>query len=304
MGSITHICQDETILNKYEYDAWGEVVNQTETIQNRFKFNGQQLDPITQQYYLRAKYYNPVIARFTQEDTYRGDGLNLYAYCVNNPVMYVDPSGYVMENHQDDKDVNEKELYLNPKKAYKEELIRSQENFLSPDEARIQAKLASKKAIENRIKNIEKNIDMKNSDKIIGPNGKEITLKEDFLNYGGKYSRKKLRQQELYKEKLNSKYRIDDTIFDKKWKGAKKAEVLNIFRTAAYKGIRKPKETGIVPIGKDFKVDKKYTHKIKVKSDELGDYRVLGYKKSDGTWIFDILVNHDKVLEIGKGNLQ
>ena len=29
-----------------------------------------------------------------QEDTYRGDGLNLYAYCGNNPVMYYDPSGY------------------------------------------------------------------------------------------------------------------------------------------------------------------------------------------------------------------
>lgn len=29
-----------------------------------------------------------------QEDEYRGDGLNLYAFCANNPVMYVDPSGY------------------------------------------------------------------------------------------------------------------------------------------------------------------------------------------------------------------
>ncbi|ONI37643.1 hypothetical protein AN639_09480 [Candidatus Epulonipiscium fishelsonii] len=94
MGSITHITQDENILNSYQYDAWGEVVNQTETIQNRFKFNGQQLDPITQQYYLRARYYKSVIARFTQEDTYRGDGLNLYAYCANNPVTYVDPSEY------------------------------------------------------------------------------------------------------------------------------------------------------------------------------------------------------------------
>ena len=35
-----------------------------------------------------------MIARFTQEDTYRGDGLNLYAYCRNNPVYYVDPSGH------------------------------------------------------------------------------------------------------------------------------------------------------------------------------------------------------------------
>ncbi len=93
MGSITHIAQAGHILNKYEYDAWGEIVEQTETIHNRFKYTGEQLDPIIQQYYLRARYYNPVIARFTQEDTYRGDGLNLYAYCANNPVMYVDPSG-------------------------------------------------------------------------------------------------------------------------------------------------------------------------------------------------------------------
>ncbi|WP_394903740.1 RHS repeat-associated core domain-containing protein, partial [Clostridium butyricum] len=35
------------------------------------------------------------IGRFTQEDVYRGDGLNLYAYCGNNPIGYFDPSGYV-----------------------------------------------------------------------------------------------------------------------------------------------------------------------------------------------------------------
>nr|WP_317357166.1 RHS repeat-associated core domain-containing protein [uncultured Tyzzerella sp.] len=78
----------------YEYDAWGNVVSQKETIKTRFKFNGQQLAPITQQYYLRARFYNPIIERFTQEDTYRGDGLNFYSYCTNNPVYYVDPSGY------------------------------------------------------------------------------------------------------------------------------------------------------------------------------------------------------------------
>ena len=36
------------------------------------------------QYYLRARFYNPVIGRFTQEDTYYGDGLNLYQYCQAN----------------------------------------------------------------------------------------------------------------------------------------------------------------------------------------------------------------------------
>ena len=32
--------------------------------------------------------------RVIQEDTYYGDGLNLYSYCQNNPVRYVEPSGF------------------------------------------------------------------------------------------------------------------------------------------------------------------------------------------------------------------
>lgn len=42
----------------------------------------------------RARYYNPVIGRFTQEDTYYGDGLNLYEYCRNNTITYKDPTGH------------------------------------------------------------------------------------------------------------------------------------------------------------------------------------------------------------------
>ncbi len=94
-GSITHILsEDAEILNHYRYDAFGNIIQKTEKVENRFCYNGEMLDPVTQQYYLRARFYNPVIGRFTQEDTYYGDGLNLYQYCQANPVGYVDPSGH------------------------------------------------------------------------------------------------------------------------------------------------------------------------------------------------------------------
>ena len=95
MGSITDITDCHgTVLNHYTYDAFGNRTVEEETVENRFGFAGEMLDAVTGQYYLRARFYNPVIARFLSEDTYYGDGLNLYAYCHNNPVGYVDPSGH------------------------------------------------------------------------------------------------------------------------------------------------------------------------------------------------------------------
>ena len=82
------------IRNSYQYDAFGIPLETTEQLNNRIRYTGQQYDELTEQYYLRARYYNPVAGRFMQEDVYQGDGLNLYAYCGNNPVVYDDPSGY------------------------------------------------------------------------------------------------------------------------------------------------------------------------------------------------------------------
>ncbi len=92
----TALITDETgtVSNCYRYDAFGNILDSVEQIENRIRYTGQQYDGITGQYYLRARYYNPAVGRFMQEDTYRGDGLNLYAYCANNPVTYYDPSGY------------------------------------------------------------------------------------------------------------------------------------------------------------------------------------------------------------------
>ena len=107
-GSTIFITDEEKICNRYDYDAWGNLTTCEEIISNRYLYTGQQFDQITQQYYLRARYYNPVIARFTQEDIYRGDGLNLYTYCDNNPVIYYDPSGYAACNKPDFKNPTQK----------------------------------------------------------------------------------------------------------------------------------------------------------------------------------------------------
>ena len=93
--SITLLTDDTgRIKNYYRYNTFGSILVEEESVSNRIRYTGQQYDGMSGQYYLRARYYNPIVGRFLQEDMYEGDGLNLYAYCRNNPVMYYDPSGY------------------------------------------------------------------------------------------------------------------------------------------------------------------------------------------------------------------
>ena len=67
---------------------------------NPFRYCGEYYDTETGTYYLRARYYNPKIGRFLARDTYKGENndplsLNLYTYCKNNPIIYVDYSGFM-----------------------------------------------------------------------------------------------------------------------------------------------------------------------------------------------------------------
>ncbi|WP_460278215.1 RHS repeat-associated core domain-containing protein [Clostridium sp. CTA-5] len=89
--------ENERVRNEYYYDVFGNVLDSREEVHKRITYTGQQFNGITKQYYLRSRYYNHVIGKFTQEDVYRGDGLNIYVYCRNNPIVYYDPSGFHKE---------------------------------------------------------------------------------------------------------------------------------------------------------------------------------------------------------------
>ena len=59
------------VKNEYLYDAFGNVLDSKEEVHNRITYTGQQFDNISQQCYLRARFYNYVIGRFIQENVYR-----------------------------------------------------------------------------------------------------------------------------------------------------------------------------------------------------------------------------------------
>ena len=113
-GDITEIYKGSELVAKYIYDAWGnhKVCNPDDSENpndnfigniNPFRYRGYYYDIETGLYYLKSRYYSPKLGRFISPDSVEYlepdnvNGLNLYAYCYNNPIMYVDNMGYYPE---------------------------------------------------------------------------------------------------------------------------------------------------------------------------------------------------------------
>ncbi len=93
-----------TVIVTYEYDPWGvptiiaDEANYMLGYSNMIRYRGYFYDVETGLYYLQSRYYDPSTGRFINADGYASTGqgvigANAYAYCLNNPVMYSDPTG-------------------------------------------------------------------------------------------------------------------------------------------------------------------------------------------------------------------
>ena len=122
-GGLPYLCRKDMLGNilalldssgnivvQYKYDAWG---NHTVTDANGnaitdanhignlnpFRYRGYYFDCETGFYCLQTRYYDPEVGRFLNMDSIEYadpesvNGINLYAYCGNNPVMGYDPDG-------------------------------------------------------------------------------------------------------------------------------------------------------------------------------------------------------------------
>jgi RHS repeat-associated protein len=97
------------IIESYSYDAWGKVLSvkdgsgneltsdlglPTSGVGNCYTFQGREMDWDTGLIYFRARWYSPETGRFISKDPIGiAGGLNLYAFCANNPVNFSDPMG-------------------------------------------------------------------------------------------------------------------------------------------------------------------------------------------------------------------
>ena len=112
-GDIINILDNNgNVVVKYVYDAWGnhKVLDAAGTENtsddfigniNPIRYRGYYYDTETNLYYLISRYYDPETGRFISPDHISAlnpevlNGLNLYAYCCNNPIKYVDVYGNV-----------------------------------------------------------------------------------------------------------------------------------------------------------------------------------------------------------------
>jgi RHS repeat-associated protein len=95
-GHITGLLSSTgSVINRYSYSPFGVIQDSSVTISSDIlRYAGRELDRETGLYLMRARYYDPGMARFISEDPIGLDGgINVYVFAGNDPVNARDPSG-------------------------------------------------------------------------------------------------------------------------------------------------------------------------------------------------------------------
>ena len=92
------------VVVSYVYDAWGAPIGKSGSMAETlgsvqpFRYRGYVFDEKTGLYYLRSRYYNPQWGRFVNADKLvstfqKSSKHNLFSYCGNSVISYMDPDG-------------------------------------------------------------------------------------------------------------------------------------------------------------------------------------------------------------------
>jgi RHS repeat-associated protein len=95
LGSVRDLTNaSQAIVEQYSYDAFGNLTAPP-TTGNPYTYTAREYDTETGLLFYRARYYDPKVGRFLQQDPKGFDGgdVNFYAYTLNNPINLTDPSG-------------------------------------------------------------------------------------------------------------------------------------------------------------------------------------------------------------------
>lgn len=96
---IRYTAANGRVLENYDYNEFGNCVKGSLGTMQPFGFTGYQWDRESGNYYVHARQYMPLTGRFISQDLYGGNlgaayTLNYYNYCYQNPLRYLDPTGY------------------------------------------------------------------------------------------------------------------------------------------------------------------------------------------------------------------
>ena len=100
-GDVVKLIQESGgVVARYTYDAWGNILDSGGNLAaiNPLRYRGYYYDNETGFYYLQSRYYDPQNRRFINADSYASTGqgfvgTNMFAYCNNSPILFVDHDG-------------------------------------------------------------------------------------------------------------------------------------------------------------------------------------------------------------------